>query len=351
MATIDSLVSRVRMELGDAGKTFVERFVADGSSNRFRIHYAPLDAHEIIVQVDGIDVSNDCAVEESTGILIFDTVPTDGQEIAVSGKYYRYFTTTELEGIVNDALLQHTARSVDSVGRKLTLATLPLVEEQPVAVYAVTLALYILATDSAFDIDIQAPDGVTIPRAERYRQLMQMYHERKQQYQELCTLLGIGMYKIDVFDLRRISKGTNRYIPLFRPQEVDDRSFPNRVQIPLPTYGDQDPEWPTTAGEITAYQGREFTHTFTIPGNYTGVDLVAHLLQQRGSVFAIKDFTVVTRTDTVDNTVLEVSISANDMLRIAERTYWSIAVVNDDNTWTELQGDNFFTVRLGTVVL
>jgi hypothetical protein len=258
MATLSSLIDRVRVELGDLGKSFVTQFVADGTTNRFKLHYAPLDANGVTVFKNGIDISNHCSVEESTGVMVTDTLPADGDEFTVSGNYYRYFTQTEMNTLVNDALVQHTGRTTDSVGRQITVSNLPVIEEYPVAIYAVTLALYTLATDSAFDIDIQAPDGVTIPRAERYRQLMEMVQTRREQYRELCTYLGIGMYKIDVLSLRRISLATGRYVPVYKPQEVDDRSYPQRVNLPEPTYGDQPAEWPTQGVELTAYQGVDY---------------------------------------------------------------------------------------------
>ena len=158
MATISSLVDKVRVELGDIGKSFVSQFVADGSTNRFQLHYFPLDdASNIYVYKDGNDISQYSTVESSTGILILDTVPVNGAQITVSGNYYRYFTTSELTSLVTSAVEQHSANHTDSLGRKITVDTLPLIEEYPVAVYATTLALYTLATDAAFDIDIQAP--------------------------------------------------------------------------------------------------------------------------------------------------------------------------------------------------
>jgi hypothetical protein len=222
MATMSSLVGRVRLELGDIAKSFVTQFVADGTTNRFVLHYAPLDGAGLLVFKNGADISNLASVEESTGILILDTVPADGDEITVSGNYYRYFTDPEISTLVENALTQHTNGKKDSVGRPLTIDNLPVVDEYPLVVYSVTLALYTLATDAAFDIDVQAPDGVTIPRAERYRQLMQMVETRQQQYRELCSYLGVGMYSIDVFSLRRVSKMTGRYVPSYVPQEVDD---------------------------------------------------------------------------------------------------------------------------------
>ena len=292
MATIDSLVNKVRVELGDLGKSFVTQIIADGTTNRFKIEYHPVDATTVTVLKNNVDITNDSFIEESTGKLILDTTPNDGDILIVSGTYFRYFTGAEMVELVNNALAQHTAKHTDSMGRKLTISNLPTIDEYPVAVYATTLALYALATDASFDIDIQAPDGVTIPRAERYRQLMDMVSARQNQYRELCVHLGIGLYSIDVFSLRRISKATGRYVPIYRPQEVDDRSYPDRVDVPEPIYGDTPAEWPTTDVELTAYQGRSFSTSLDYTGNWAGYAFEAKLLPQRGSVLGVQEFTL-----------------------------------------------------------
>jgi hypothetical protein len=90
---------------------------------------------------------------------------------------------------------------------------------------------------------------------------MEMIETRKQQYKELCTLLGIGLYSIEVFTVRKISQRTNRYVPVYQPQEVDDRSYLQRVDTPTPTYGDIETSWPTQSGDLTAYQGLPYYKT------------------------------------------------------------------------------------------
>jgi len=432
MATTSSLVDRVRLELGDVGKTFVTRFVADGTTNRFKLHYAPLDHKQVAVYAGTTDISNTSYVEESTGVLVTADVLEDMTEVTVSGTYYRYFTGAELETIVTDAITQHSAGHTDSLGRKMNVSTLPFIEEYPVAIYATTIALYTLATDASFDIDIQAPDGVTIPRAERFRQLMEMVQTRQTQYRELCVQLGVGLYKIDVFSLRRISKATGRYVPMYKPQEVDDRSYPQRSDVPAPTYGDKPVEWPTESGELTAYQGRSFSTSLNFTGNYAGKSFTAKLLNQRGSVLVVQNFaldiittgidiitgasrnagsTTITITtsaahglstgnsvvitdvdDTVNGTytilngnpanstftitgtattvlaltgltgqvdtnvskayTFTLSLSKEQTLRLAERTYWSLSTVDaNQGEVIEIKGGNFFTVRSSTVVL
>lgn len=349
MATITDLANRVRLELGDLGKSFVQQFTADGTTNRFKLDYSPLDAAGVMVFKNGVDISDLTTVEESTGYLVLDDLPTDGDDFTVSGQYFRYFTQTEIELLVQTAIDQHSAGHVDTIGRKLTPANLPSIEEYPVAIYATTLALYTLATDASFDIDVVAPDGVSIPRSERYRQLMEMMNARQAQYRDLCVNLGVGLYKIDVFNLNRISKMTNRLIPNYKPQEVDDRSYPQRVDMPAPTYGDKQPAWPTDAGEITAYQGRSFSTTVDFTGTY-GVDqeFVAKLLPQRGSITPVQNFTMTVTKNNDSTYTATLSLTKDQTLRLAERTYWSIQTSPDGY---EIVGGNFFTTRRATAVL
>jgi hypothetical protein len=194
------------------------------------------------------------------------------------------------------------------------VANLPQIEEYPVTIYAVTLALYTLATDASFDIDIAAPDGVNIPRSERYRQLMDMVSARQGQYRDLCTHLGVGLYKIDVFSFRRISKATGRYVPIYKPQEVDDRSYPQRVDIPAPIYGDKTVPWITEGGDLTAYQGRAYSTALVYTDNFAGKLFTAKLLNQRGSVLTVQNFT------------LEVDVLGTDVVTGAARTSGSTTV-------------------------
>jgi hypothetical protein len=360
VATVSSLVDRVRLELGDIGQSFVQTFVADGTTNRFRLHYSPLDSSSVFVYQDGNDVTSTSYVEESTGVLVVQGLPADGVQFLVTGTYYRYFTQAEMTRLVNDAVDQHSAGHTDSVGRKLTMATLPSVEEYPVAIYATAIALYTLATDASFDIDIQAPDGVSIPRSERYRQLMDMVAARKAQYAELCTLLGIGLYRIEVYTFKRQSKATGRYVPVYKPQEVDDRSYPQRVHTDLPTYGDKPPVWATDGGELLAYQNRAFNQTVTFTGDYDdSCSFVAKILNQRGSVLVVENFGLSVDGPTDGTYTATLTLTPNQTMAMAGRTYWSIQLIDPDHTDpntgsilpNEIIGGNFWTERISEVIV
>jgi len=116
---------------------------------------------------------------------------------------------------------------------------IPPVEEYPIALNAAIQALWALATDASFDIDILAPDGVNIPRSERYRQLMEMIGARTRQYDELAAALNIGVSRMETLTVRRTARLTNRLVPVYLPQEYDDRSRPKRILFPPALLGSE----------------------------------------------------------------------------------------------------------------
>lgn len=344
MATLTTLADRLRTELGDLGKSFVWQTTADGVTNRYLIPYSPIDGSTLIVHVDGTDVSTHVEVEEETGYLTFDTTPDTSATIIVAGTYYRYFTNTEICQFVSDAFSQHAQYHADQFGRPITLATLPGIEEYPVVIYASTLALYTLATDSAFDIDITAPDGVMIPRSERFRQLMEMIQVRKEQYRELCLQLGIGLFKIDVFSLRRISTNTNRYVPIYLPQEVDDRSMPNRAELPMPTYGSAISPSDIPTFDITMYQGDSFEVYLTFQFDVSGYSWTSAMSMIPGDGVPIAFFTVDFVTG--NNNQLKLSLTSGQTTELPERCYWDIqAKSSTDSTYekTYMRGAVYVT--------
>ena len=211
------------------------------------------------------DISSAVTIEEGVGVITIQTtaVPVNNSTITIMGQAYRYFTDSEITYYINVAFLEHSNNSTDSNGSSITqIALLPPIEEYPVVLLASTMALYTLATDSAFDIDIISPDGVSIPRSERFRQVNEMIQVRKDQYKELCAMLGVGLYRIETLVLRRISRLTNRLVPVYRPQEIDDRSIAERVRLSLPEYGDITPPGTVVKRDISMYAGDDFEMDF-----------------------------------------------------------------------------------------
>ena len=258
MATLATLSERLRYEIGDIGRTFVEAFEGDGVTKRYQLTVAPVDGSGLVIKVNGVDVSNSASVEEQVGMVVLAVAPLAGASVSITGTAFKYFTIAEIEQYVNTAFIEHAASTTDSNGSRATLLSLAGIEEYPLVILASTMALYTLATDAAFDIDIISPDGVSIPRSERFRQLSETITARKEQYRELCNLLNIGLHRIEVFNLRRISRLTNKLVPMYRPMEIDDASLPQRVRLPIPAYGDITPESTALIKDLSMYSGDDF---------------------------------------------------------------------------------------------
>jgi hypothetical protein len=342
LATLVSLIDRVRLELGDTAKSFSWTTSGVEGTSRYQLPHSPVLASTVVAYVNGAEVAeDDYEVEETTGVLIFtDNPPGDGDSILVTGTHYKYFTDSELGSIVEAAVAEHLYLKADAFGRSLNMSNLPSVEEYPVAIWATYKALMTLATDAAFDISIYTPDGVSIPRSARYGQLYNMAMARKAQYDDLCKALNIGLAKIEVFTFRRISKHTNRYVPIYIPQEIDDRSAPQRAYLPIATYGAQPLPQESAPFDIVFTQGDDWSIEIDFPFDITGFSFEAQFRLYPESAAVVASATV-TLTD-VPAGKITLSLTAEQTKKFTIRSYWDLEATDPDgNKFTYLAGSVF----------
>jgi hypothetical protein len=278
-----------------------------------------------------VSVANTAAV---SGTITFTQVPKSSAVISVSGTNYRYFTTDELTTFVNTAVTQHTDNKTDSYGRQITIALIPAVEEYPVALLATIEALWALSTDAAFDINITAPDGVIIPRNQRFSQLTAIIAARRDQYRELCAALNIGLFRIEIGILRRISRTTNKLIPVYMPQEIDDNSQPERVYIENNMKGRTPLPDPVGVYDIVFTQGDNWSVEFDITGfNLTGYTVKAQARTYPGSPLLVAEFTVA-YTDRVNGKVtLSLTPAKTEIFPL--KSFWDMQVTSADGTFDQ----------------
>lgn len=324
MANITSLSNSLRTELGDLGKVFLQTFVSDGVTTRYQLDYYTIAGATLIVKAGNTDISSTVTVEEHTGLLILATAPAANTNIVVSGTFYRYFTDAEIQNYVNMAFMQHANTETNAYGSKIAMSNLPAVEEYPVVLLASTLALYTLATDASYDIDIHTPDGVSIPRSERYRQLMDMVQARKEQYRELCNMLNIGLHRIEVATLRRNSNRTNRYVPVYKPQELDDSSTPKRLHVPLASYMDQSTDTVPTY-DINLYRGDSFEVDLDFPFSLADYAFLSQIRAYSGASLVLATFNV-TITDIVNGTAV-LSLTSDQTSQLPSRALWDVQII------------------------
>lgn len=346
MASISDLVSRVRTELGDLPKQFAWSDRGDGSTKIFYVDVKPIDPTTLLVKVNGstIPTPSGYTLERDNGRVIFVNPPASNALITVEGTHYRYFTDVDIENFVNTAVTQHVHNRSDSYGSSISLSKIPAVEEYPLVILSSIEALWVLATDSAFDINIFAPDGVTIPRSERFHQLSNIIQQRWEQYKQLCAALNIGLWRIEVGTLRRTSRITNKLIPVYVPQEVDDARRPDRVYLPVDVMG-RNP-LPSNVGtyDMVLMQGDSWYGIFDFPDSTNFDDLVfkAQIRTYPNSPSLWATFTIT--VEEAPTKKLRLALTREQTQKLPVRAFWDLqatSLSDPDFEQTYIRGQVF----------
>lgn len=260
------VIKRVRIELGDTGAPFSDSFLGTGTLTMYDLtefNVWDVTATWIKDQIPvplTIDVDYSMNFQEGRVFLLAPVgVLPQGDKLIVSGKAGGLFSDDELEMFVNDAVLQHTKgretveryRSTEGFIRYLetpvTMDNLPAVEGVLVALRATVEALWALATDASTDIDISSADGTTVPRSQRYRQLRQQIDGLTERYNDLCAQLNVGLNRMEVGKLRRVSRTTGRLVPVYASREYDDYDLPRREITPVDVHNEDTSGVPSPA--------------------------------------------------------------------------------------------------------
>lgn len=255
MATLAGIIQRIRSEVGDLPAPFVDTFIGGDELSSYDL--SEVNVSSVQAKVATTDPAGTVELVEDTdyvlspaegSILLINPAYAPlkhGQTLIVRGRSEGMFSDAELETYISDAMNQHTygrtlkTRYRDGHGHirydlePIDLENLPAVEEPLVAYLAVTNILWSLATDASTDIDVNTSEGTFVPRSQRYRQLMEHLAQIQARYNTLAQQLNVGLGRIEMFQLRRVSRTTNRLVPIFQPREYDDTSKPERLLPPI----------------------------------------------------------------------------------------------------------------------
>lgn len=250
--TLALVRQRMRYELGDHVETFSASVPGDASTRRFDLPaevVSPTGLSVVIYPATGapqILTAANYVLEEKAGVITLASPVPDGSTLRVDGERAQFFTNAELDMFIESALLKHghnvTFRVVvrnPVTGRKtfttnpLALSNLPAVEAMPLALLASIEALWVIAADASYDIDVTTAEGTSLPRQERYRAIMQMIVAQQERYDMLSRQLNIGMTRMEMFTLRRVSRTTGRLVPVYQAREYDEHGPPTRVFPPV----------------------------------------------------------------------------------------------------------------------
>jgi hypothetical protein len=244
----ERIAQLARMHLRDFPMPFQARVNTNGVSFRYELPVGNIDPDTFQVAVTTgttsaqLVMNTDYTLDQRQGILYLTNVPVAQQLLVASGQYMKSLLPGELGVYVQTALLQHNygvdpppvidvwPTPVAPVSGYGTAAPIPLppIEEYPVSYLVASLALWDLAIEAAQEHDIRTPDGVIISRGQIFQQIMGIIPLVEGKYREMCSIFNIGMYRIEARDLRRVSRTTNRYVPVYRNREYDDWAWAQR---------------------------------------------------------------------------------------------------------------------------
>lgn len=166
------------------------------------------------------------SVDARNGILRLASTPAAGSKIMVEGYYYEWVSPADLEFYSKQAINAHVF-SLD-----IPLENMARVIIETIGIAAIVEVLMGLMSEFSRDIDVNTSESVHIPASQRFRMIQSMLAFWSQQYDKQARALNIGIDRIEIFNLRRVSRTTNRYVPLYKHKELGDygpveRIFPN----------------------------------------------------------------------------------------------------------------------------
>lgn len=191
------------------------------------------------------DTSVAFVIEPESGQIFLGAPPAKNATIIVVGCAWSLFSDYEIAQIAVDSVRQHVyAQEIEERYRDArgfiafretakTLQNLPAIEEPLVEMLTTINAFWALANDAASDSNVQTAEGTVIDRTTRYRQIMEQIQALTARYQDYCGQLNVGLYRSETLQLRRTSRTTGRLVPLFKPREIDDHRWPQRLIPPV----------------------------------------------------------------------------------------------------------------------
>lgn len=163
------------------------------------------------------------SLDARNGILRLASTPAANTKIMVEGYYYEWLLPADLEFYAERSINFH----------KPTI-NVPLEQASPAVLDVVGLgalveALQALMTEYARDIDVMTSESIHIPGSQRFRMLQSLIQQWEVEYRKHANNLNIGPERIEQFSLRRVSRTTNRLVPLYKSKELGDYGPMERI--------------------------------------------------------------------------------------------------------------------------
>ena len=189
----------------------------------------------------------------------------------------------------------------------------------------------------------------SIPRSQRYQQLTDMIAKRWEQYRTLCAQLNIGLWRIEMGNLRRTSRTTNKLVPIYMPQEIDDSRRPERVYIQNDLTGRNVPQPYTQVWDLVLYQGDSYEIEFDFPFDTSSLTFKAQVRTYPNAPSLYASFTITTVSTSSTLSKIKLSLTSSATKYMPVRAFWDLqatAASDPDYQMTFIKGQVFTTQQV-----
>jgi hypothetical protein len=226
MTPLEHTVELARNYLRDFPRFFQVTFDAVGRT--YELGQPNIDKDTIwIATVAGASVNElgtaDYSIDERNGILRLAATPAANSKLLIEGYHYEWLLPADLQFYAERSINFH----------KPTI-NIPLEQASPAVLDVVGLgalveALQALMTEYARDIDVMTSESIHIPGSQRFRMLQSLIQQWEVEYRKHANNLNIGPERIEQFSLRRVSRTTNRLVPLYKSKEIGEYGPMERI--------------------------------------------------------------------------------------------------------------------------
>lgn len=136
--------------------------------------------------------------------------------ILVEGYYYEWLLDEDLEYAADHAIVEILH------GQPFGISNVSAAVEDVIVLGTIVEALWTLLNEYARDIDVITSESVHILASQRYRMVSSLLDHWQQEYEDKMNALNLGVNRLEVLNLRRVSRTTNRLVPLYKQREVGD---------------------------------------------------------------------------------------------------------------------------------
>ena len=230
MAALTDVETTARNYLRDFPRFFQLDFDATGRT--FDLGHPNIDLTKLWVAtyVSGTTTeltTSQYSLDDRNGLLRLGAAQASGTKLLVEGYHFEWLLPADLTFYANLALNQHL-HTMDMDKEQLSA-----VVKDVIGIDAMIESLWGLMTEYSRDIDVTTSEAVHIPASQRFRMIQQLLTYWTAEYEKKARALNIGLDRIEVFNLRRTSRTTNRLVPIQKSRELGDYGPIERIYSPI----------------------------------------------------------------------------------------------------------------------